>query len=685
MVSIWRQLTEPARSVRSPEHRRRARLLASLLLVLVPLYFIPESVRLITDRNVGIHLLGVTLVIAVAYALSRTRYYKAGIVLALTTFTVLPLLGAVLRPEAYVAQPLNALVWAIPNVLLGSLLLSIPGLIVLIVSNVAVALLFPLVVPGVDWAAIGYTLGIYSAVFSLLLVAAATRRKYLEAIDENMRALAASEARYRHLFHSAPDGLTVLDVQGNIVSCNQSALKVFQRDESEVVGHHISEFLAPSSRHEFARSFPRIKRLEFVEREIQIVRGDGSIADVWRRGVPLLDTYGRFIGALVYDRDITARKRAEVALRNSEAKLRALIETSNDAVVVIDDKGLVTIFNPAAERMFVQSREEMIGQPLQKLVPPEYREKHRRSVASYFATGKPDNAIGKTIDLTALRSDGTVFPIALSLSAGRHSDGKFVLGIIRDITARKQAEEALRRYTVELEKRNAELDAFAHTVAHDLKSLLTGIVGYASLLRGRIQSIPQDKVLDMLGRIESGGNRMRNVIDELLLLASVRGMEEVDVQPLDMGKIVDGALERLQHMVADYRAEIVLPQSWPVAVGYGPWVEEIWVNYISNAIKYGGQPPRVEMGATLEGDGQIRFWVRDNGVGISAEERERVFLPFERLHKVRTEGHGLGLSIVRRIADRLGGRVGVESQVGQGSTFYFVLPAADGADTTDRE
>jgi two-component system sensor histidine kinase/response regulator len=132
-------------------------------------------------------------------------------------------------------------------------------------------------------------------------------------------------------------------------------------------------------------------------------------------------------------------------------------------------------------------------------------------------------------------------------------------------------------------------------------------------------------------------------------------------------------------MIAEYRAEVIIPEVWPVAVGYSPWVEEIWTNYVSNALKYGGDPPRVELGgaAVDEPDRQVRFWVRDNGAGLSPEDQARLFTPFAQIHRARAEGHGLGLSIVQRIVEKLGGQVGVESQVGQGSLFFFTLPSGE--------
>jgi signal transduction histidine kinase len=193
--------------------------------------------------------------------------------------------------------------------------------------------------------------------------------------------------------------------------------------------------------------------------------------------------------------------------------------------------------------------------------------------------------------------------------------------------------------------------------------------------------------LSYLRKIVQSGRKMNNIIDELLLLAGARKMD-VDVEPVDMARIVRQAQQRLGFMIEEQQAEIVLPETWPTALGYGPWIEEVWVNYVSNALKYGGQPPHVELGADV---GQaddlphdaVRFWVRDDGPGLSPEEQVRLFTPFTRLDQVRAKGHGLGLSIVRRIVEKLGGQVGVESEVGAGSLFWFTLPAANG-DTLEK-
>ncbi len=241
--------------------------------------------------------------------------------------------------------------------------------------------------------------------------------------------------------------------------------------------------------------------------------------------------------------------------------------------------------------------------------------------------------------------------------------------------------QRLQAYTQELEESNAELDAFVHTVAHDLKGPMSIISGFSELLIERSHRWSREKIQDTSRRIKRTSKKMTNIIDELLWLASVRKQKNIDVEPLPMDEIVAETIERLQEMIAEYQADVIVPALWPVAVGYAPWIEEVWINYISNAIKYGGNPPRVELGATKirEDDGQsmVRFWIRDNGAGLSEEEQAQLFTQFTQLQMSRLRGYGLGLSIVQRIVEKLQGDVGVESKPGQGSPFYFTLPIAD--------
>jgi signal transduction histidine kinase len=240
----------------------------------------------------------------------------------------------------------------------------------------------------------------------------------------------------------------------------------------------------------------------------------------------------------------------------------------------------------------------------------------------------------------------------------------------------KDSEDALRQYNLELRARNEELDAFAHTVAHDLRNPLALIIGSARLLNSD-DAHKLDKAIDeRLQAIIQTAFKMSSIIDELLLLAEVRKLKAQAVA-LEMGAIVAEAQQTLAHLIESSAAEITVPDAWPAALGYGPWIEQVWINYINNSIKYGGQPPRLELGATRQPDGMVRFWVRDNGPGLAPEDQASLFTPFTRLDQVRATGYGLGLSIVKRIVEKLDGQVGIESESGQGSTFFFTLPAVD--------
>ncbi len=235
----------------------------------------------------------------------------------------------------------------------------------------------------------------------------------------------------------------------------------------------------------------------------------------------------------------------------------------------------------------------------------------------------------------------------------------------------------MRRLNAELKAHNEELDAFAYTVAHDIKHQLAITIGYAELLDMDHRTLPPHQLAQYLHEITTSGQKLNRIVGDLLLLARVRKVEEVNLDPLDMGNVVKEAKTRVADMVDFYKVQFTEPSRWPTAMGHATWIEEVWFNYITNGIKYGGKPPRLTLGAALQKDGMMRFWVHDNGEGISEARQERLFTPFERLSQSRGEGHGLGLSIVRRIVNKLGGSVGVESQPDQGSTFYFTLPACE--------
>lgn len=250
---------------------------------------------------------------------------------------------------------------------------------------------------------------------------------------------------------------------------------------------------------------------------------------------------------------------------------------------------------------------------------------------------------------------------------------------------RSLLEQRVAERVQDLQAQNAELEAFAHTVAHDIKNPLATIMGFSQLLVMGHRSMGADAVEADLRRIIDACQKATKITDELLVLARTRTLEEVAVEPLAMGQIIDVVELRLQQELLRSSAVVLRPSELPQALGYAAWVEEIWINYLSNALKYGGTPPQITIGADRLPGGMIRFWVQDNGAGLSAEEQARLFTTFTRLHTERASGYGLGLTIVQRIAARLGGEVGVESAPGQGSRFFFTLPVPAAAQTDSPE
>ncbi|HMR67255.1 MAG TPA: hybrid sensor histidine kinase/response regulator [Anaerolineae bacterium] len=244
----------------------------------------------------------------------------------------------------------------------------------------------------------------------------------------------------------------------------------------------------------------------------------------------------------------------------------------------------------------------------------------------------------------------------------------------QEIARRQEVEQALQQQTQELRVRNQELDAFARMVAHDVRSPLTTILGSAELLALDLEA--SGLYNRGLQAIVYSARQIDRTTQSLLLLAKVEH-SEVQLKPLDMAAIIANCQNRLALVISTYQGEISLPPDWPPSLGDATWVEEVWTNYISNALKYGGRPPRLKLGATPQADGYVRFWIRDNGPGLGSEEQAHLFREFSRLGPTTVEGFGLGLSIVKRIVEKLGGQVGVESRPDEGSIFSFTLKSAD--------
>lgn len=342
-----------------------------------------------------------------------------------------------------------------------------------------------------------------------------------------------------------------------------------------------------------------------------------------------------------------------------------IFKNVQSGVLILNEQGAILGMNPLAEQILQTEQATIIGQSLLTAFP-----QHEALIRRFAYIREVQTEI-------ELGTNGQIYDLRITAFTNHWDKPLGWVILLHDITALKQTEAALRQTTHELAEQNRELDAFAHTVAHDLKTPLAALTGFSKLLTQRAERWSPEKIQATAQQIAQIGDKMASIVDALLLLASVRQSDSVVLQPLDSGPIVQEVRLRLAEQIRTTKAVITLsPPPWPTAIGYAPWVEEVWVNYLSNALKYGGSPPQIVIGATAcEQTGAIHFWVKDNGAGLSPAQQAQVFERFTRFHP-ELEGHGLGLSIVKRIVERLGGEVGVESAVGKGSTFSFTLPAA---------
>jgi|GEM_PF-835924 len=478
--------------------------------------------------------------------------------------------------------------------------------------------------------------------------------------------LKESEEKYRLLFEKTNDAIFIINLDFTIAEANNKASELFGTSIDNIVNRPMTDFVLLEQSEEAIHRGKRIlsgETLPTYEQFFQLRNGRGFPAEITATLIEDANGNPLYIHSLI--RDISERKQLQEALAESEKRYRGIVQNASEAVFSTDDSGIFTYVNPVMARRSGYSETELTGQHYTSLVDDDWKETVTRFYQKQAFLNIHETVLAFPLK-TANKSNDPVWVEQTVNLIKEGSDIKGFLGIARDITERKKNEE-------ERELLIAELDAFAHTVAHDLKTPLSSMKLSSYMIGKAFRNLSADKQR-MINTIQSGVDQMVDIIDALLLLSTVRKQGTVPSEALDMATIVSGAITRLEHQFELYNASYTVADDFPVAIGYAPWINEVWVNYLTNALKYGGTPPQVKIGADSPANGFVRYWVQDNGAGLSQEEQNQVFTPFTRLSQINIEGHGLGLSIVQRIVGKLGGEVGVESQIGQGSLFYFTLP-----------
>jgi PAS domain S-box-containing protein len=461
------------------------------------------------------------------------------------------------------------------------------------------------------------------------------------------------------------DGILVRDLYGTIVYWSAGA--------ADMYGWTPKEALAKSWHKLVQADYGR--PLSDIEKEVQSKgywEGEGShttkagvrlaVESRWTltrndRGVPQ--------GFLEVNRDITARKRADASLRDSEVRFRAVAETAIEGIISTDEHGTVSYWNPGAERLFGWSAQEAVGQPVSIALVEPLLSMQRGSGA----------AVGTTFESEGRRRAGGTFPVELSLSAWSNTEGeKFFTAIARDITQRKDAERALEAKADELSRSNQELEQFAYVASHDLQEPLRMVSNYTQLLARRYKDKLDADANDFIDFAVDGAKRMQDLIHDLLQYARV-GTRGKGFKPAPLGDVVSEALANLSSAVEESRAEVHVG-TLPTLPCDGVQLAQVLQNLIGNAIKFHrpGQTPVVRISAA-QADHTWTICVADNGIGIEPKYFDRIFQMFQRLHgRGDYPGTGIGLALCRKIVERHGGRIRVDSTPGQGTTFSFTMP-----------
>jgi PAS domain S-box-containing protein len=487
-----------------------------------------------------------------------------------------------------------------------------------------------------------------------------------------------SGAKYRGLLEAAPDAMVVVNQAGEIVLLNVQAEKQFGYSRDELIGQQVKNIIPKGFAERLIADGTRTAAEALAQQigtgiELIARRKDGSEFPIEIMLSPLESAEGILVTAAI--RNITTRRDAETHLAQMEGRYRGLLEAAPDAMVVVNQAGEIMLLNVQAEKQFGYSRDELIGQQVKNIIPKGFAE---RLIADGTRTAAEALAqqIGTGIELIARRKDGSEFPIEIMLSPLESADGILVTAAIRDITERKKSEEHLVKTVGELKRSNDELQQFAYVSSHDLQEPLRMVTSYTQLLAGRYKGRLDSDADEFIAFAVDGCNRMQGLIRDLLAYSRAgtngKALHEVSVE-----NALKEALANLRATI-DQSGAVVTHDALPAIKTDETQLSQVFQNLVGNAIKYHGtEVPRVHVSATKNGGNEWTFSVRDNGLGIDPQYFERIFILFQRLHgRDEFEGTGIGLAICKKIVERLGGRIWVESQPEKGATFYFALPEA---------
>ncbi|HVB36142.1 MAG TPA: PAS domain S-box protein [Candidatus Acidoferrales bacterium] len=498
-------------------------------------------------------------------------------------------------------------------------------------------------------------------------------------ITERKRAeeeLAERTAYLNTLIETSPLGIVTTDLQGRVRICNTAFERLFQCVRAEVTGTDLNSLVTPPEFDEEAAEFARRRDAgENIQATTQRRRNDGTLLDVELYAVPMR-VGEENTGTLVIYHDISDRKRAEEALRETNQKLTAIIDGSSLAITILDLNTNVQIWNPAAERMFGWSAAEVLGRPL-PVVPESgqefFKTLHNKVIAGMGVSG---------LEVVAQKKDGSLFDASISRAPWRDASGTVcgTVDVVADITDRKQAEEALRSAKEQAEEANRAKSEFLANMSHEIRTPMNGIIGMTQLA---LETQLNSEQREYLGMVKSSADSLLTLLNDILDFSKIEaGKLDLDPSPFALRESMGEALKALGHLAhrkgleLAWRVEPAVPE-W--LVGDSGRLRQILVNLVVNAIKF-TQHGEVVVSARVEThvtDGiELHFSVRDTGIGIPTEKQELIFAAFTQADTSTTRkygGTGLGLAISQRLVKMMNGNISVESEPGKGSVFQFTV------------
>ena len=494
------------------------------------------------------------------------------------------------------------------------------------------------------------------------VIGAATIARDVTAQRRAELTLRTSELRWRSVIDSAVDGIVLIDARGRIEEFNPAAERIFGYSEREVLGHNVAMLMSAPDRDELDAYLARdletgIAEIIGVGRDVAGLRRDGTVFPMhFSLGEMSLDGEKKFTGIL---RDLTERVRLEEQLRDSEARWRSVIESAVDAIVVIDAKGRIESFNRAAERLFGYGQEDVVGQNVNVLMPSPYREEHDGYLAHYLATGTP-KIIGVGREVQGRHRDGTVFPVHLSVGEMTVNGERKFTGILHDLTARVRMEEQLRDQAA-----LAHVGEMAAVIAHEVKNPLAGIRGAIQVIGGRLPAGSRDQAImnEIVTRIDGLNNLMKDV----LLFARPPQPKPTTV---DLAELVSTTANLLTADPSVTGVRIDVCGAAPPITADPDLLKIVFVNLLVNGAHAMAGQGVIQVSVKPDG-GVCQIAFRDNGPGIPADIRERIFTPF---FTTKSKGTGLGLPTAKRLIDAHAGRIAVECPPEGGTIVTVHLP-----------